>query len=167
MKPRHALVLALSVVLTLFGFSYGVGQAELVVSRLPPVYQAIGDLPSVLAFVEAFDSTHARDLAMLDLFSGLGNMFRAWDNRGFSANRVDIGIGGYHHNILTREGFYYTLKQVLRIMPFGFLWCGPPCSWLIFLSFPLHKRTRANPSGDESREEVRSNNVLVENVALV
>ena len=61
-----------------------------------------------------------------------------------------------------------TLAVCVRLLPKGLALAGPPCSWFIFLSSSLHRRTAASPAGDLSELRVRLSNVVAANaVALL
>lgn len=47
------------------------------------------------------------------------------------------------------------------------VWLGPPCSWWVFLSSSVHRRSTARPEGDTSHPFVRHHNCIAEFVASV
>jgi hypothetical protein len=143
-------------------------QAELLVVARPALYEAVRDLPRVLAYVHSFDlSDQVRYLAHLDLFSGQGEMHKTWHSRGYAAERMDILIDARKHDLTNQDGFFNALQFVLCVLPFGLITLGPPCSWWIFLSSCLHQRTKNKPSGNTERWEVHMANILVENMTVV
>lgn len=51
-------------------------------------------------------------------------------------------------------------------LPGALLFAGPPCSYFVFMSSSIHKRSRLGPRGDESHCGVRLGNLLTENLAV-
>ena len=119
----------------------------------------------VSEFVETFDGE--RELHLVDLFSASGQASGCWTAAGYNAEACDITRDG-NWDMSSRGGFFNTLSLCLRVLPFGLALAGPPCSWFIFLSSSMHRRTAASPEGDLSEARVRLSNLITANcVALL
>lgn len=67
-----------------------------------------------------------------------------------------------------RPGLCYLVKGVLRLKAGGLLWGGVPCSLLIWLSSPLHKRNEENNMlGNPDVRCVALSNLMLSRFALV
>ena len=66
-----------------------------------------------------------------------------------------------------RRCFFATLELALNVVEYGFAMAGPPCSMFVFLSSGVHKRTAAQPNGDQSHKKVRLANLVASNALSI
>ena len=74
----------------------------------------------------------ARDLACVEVFSGAGSIWRAFQGAGFAAASFDI-LDDPMQDVCMEKGFLALARLVLRLAPGGLLWVAPMCnsfSWL-------------------------------------
>lgn len=60
---------------------------------------------------------------------------------------------------MLRSGFLKLLQQALRVKQNGLASLGIPCGSYIFLNCPTHKRSEANPFGNETLGYVATANL--------
>ena len=102
-----------------------------------------------------------------ELFCGTGTMSKCLMRSMPRGESIDIEVGGDHHDMLTSAGFANCLVTILSLVTFAFCWMAPPCSLWVFLSAGVHKRSALNPSGDTSRQDVRSSNTIVHRCCIL
>ena len=112
----------------------------------------------------------ARDLDVVELFSGVGAVHRAAQSLGlrsavfdkFRIKGVTDQPGGSESEDMAEEaGFLSALGLVLRLREGGLLIQGPPCSSFVGLNAANCRRSAANGyMGDESYGPVRVGNAL-------
>ena len=116
---------------------------------VPNYFCAQYHLQEIIEYVEAFDEQgRPRDLMMVDFFAGCCQAYTTFKENGQSAAFYDFLIGGELHNILFRKGFMFGLELICRLKMWGLLLGGVPCSFYIFMSSSIHKRTPDDPAGD-------------------
>ena len=132
------------------------------------LFDATKHLGEITEYIEQFDAgARERRLDILELFGGVSRIMKTGTKRGHSAASLDTLIGGDHHNLLTKAGFFNTLDHVLSVKENGLIAGGPPCSWWIFMSIAVHKRSEESPGGDISVEGVVKANQIVTNTIVL
>lgn len=106
------------------------------------------------------------DLHCVDVFSASEAIAKAFKRRHYKALSWDIKLSTAM-DIVTRSGWYDLLQLCLRLLPFGMLAAGPPCSLFIWLSCSVHKRHLYGPAGDQSVPKVALANIITENLATL
>ena len=113
------------------------------------------------------DHFTARDLDVVELFSGCGSIWGAALRRGLQACGFDKQRSP-DEDIATAEGFGKACRLVLRLRPGGLLWLAPECSSFCWLSLPSTKRKQENRFvGDESNQGVEDGNAGARAAALL
>ena len=110
----------------------------------------------------------ARDLDVVELFSGVGEICKAAARAGFTAESFDLvrlpGVtnvpGPDLEDITTCGGFHKALQLVLRIRVGGLLTLAPDCRTFTFPNSVNHKRRIDFLQGDESYEPVFWGNTM-------
>lgn len=112
----------------------------------------------------------ARDLDVLDGFSGEGAMHKSAAQQGFRAEAFDkFRIPGVTdlsspcstEDLTLEAGFQRVLRLVLRLRRGGLLIMGPPCSSFVMLNAKNCKRHQGNDfRGDEGYKPVQVGNLL-------
>lgn len=116
-------------------------------------------------YVSQWEGT--RDMHILDLFGASASVRKAWEDRGWKGESYDIKLNP-KHDITSASGFYVLLDMALRLLPFGLIMAGPPCSLFVFLSSSVHKRKVSQPMGDTSNPKVRlSNRILINTMEVL
>ena len=115
-------------------------------------------------------SSCKRDLDLVELWSGVGNLTKAAAQAGHKAECFDIGrIPGVTDNpqnpecedICTENGFRRALHLVLRLRPQGLLWEGVDCSSFGFLNASKTRRSTVNGyRGNWSYKKVQVGNLM-------
>ena len=109
-----------------------------------------------------------RDLDVVELWSGVGNVAAAARDNGHSAAEFDLDrVPGYtnvpgpsNEDITTEAGFLKALGLVLRLRPAGLLWMGPLCSSFVFPDSSHCKRKASNFDGDTTYTPVFEGNMM-------
>ena len=71
------------------------------------------------------------------------------------------------HNFLTDDGFAVAIHYALRLKPYGFMVAGPQCTTWVWIARNQSKRSREDPMGDTSRQDVRDANELASRLAIL
>lgn len=117
----------------------------------------------------------ARDLDVVELWSGVGNVCGSAAKTGFSSKGFDRdrvpgvtdGITAESENILTRAGFENALSLVLRVRPGGLLWMAPVCSSFSWLNLKNTQRRLENDyKGNVKYGPVQEGNKMADTAAL-
>jgi hypothetical protein len=132
------------------------------------LFDASVNLKEILGFIAVYDQTSndVGSLDCIDLFAGkqmFANRCRAANLR---VEAYDIMINS-SHDFTSRAGWFYALCLVLRLVPYGLLLAGPPCSLWIYMSKSFHGRSKTNPGGLEFKDKVAASNLLVSNLAVL
>ena len=92
--------------------------------------------------------------------------FQKWTINFISNDVLDDPV---RQNVLTEKGVkrFLDLLSLASLKPGSFVWVDPPCSWFVWMSSSIHKRTAGNPIGDLSHPEVRRHNRIAEFAANV
>ena len=106
--------------------------------------------------------THAHEM-----FSGVGNIARAFNRNGHVASQFDYERNAQFENILTADGFMIALRQIRCQVQGGMQHVATVCSTWVYLSRASTGRTAACPEGDTSIRIVRSANCMAGRVALL
>lgn len=83
----------------------------------------------------------------------------------YGPNSPSQSISGLCHilmelcQFMPRSGFLKMLQGALRVRPDGLAAMGIPCGSYIFMNCPTHKRTAANPFGNEALPHVATANL--------
>lgn len=101
-----------------------------------------------------------RDLACVELFSGIGAIACAFRRFGSQADEYDCLRHDPDENILTTVGFLKALQKVLRLEKRGLLYVGLPCASYIFMSSSQHRRSPEQPGGNENLGWVAQANTI-------
>lgn len=99
-----------------------------------------------------------RDIGVVEIFSVAQAVCLAATQLGHLAAGYDKELG--HPSILTREGFRYALRLVMRLKPGGLLIVAPCCSSWGYANVSNTKRSNRNPGGDRSYDKVRDGNFM-------
>jgi len=128
-------------------------------------YHALNHMPAIAEWVSQWNGP--RYLHMLDMFSASGMCQIIWTHHGYRAVNTDILLGE-EYDITTKPGFMNTLVIALALLPYALLMAGFPCSWWIFLSSGIHRRSDVQPWGAVAHPKARlSNLILCKTMALV
>eukprot|EP00435_Cladocopium_sp_Y103_P006427 s521_g2.t1 len=84
---------------------------------------------------------------------------------GYRAASYDIKLSPQSMDVVSKEGFFNLLLLVLRLLPYGLISAGPPCSLFIFLSASVHLRHSLGVRGNEKNRKVKLANFITENLA--
>ncbi len=84
-----------------------------------------------------------RDIDCVELFSGVGSVWRAAQDAGFAAVGFDKTLDP-SQDIGLQSGFLLAARLVLRIRPSGLLWLAPMCSSFCWLCVSTTVRKRHN-----------------------
>jgi hypothetical protein len=115
---------------------------------------------TVTAVLEkAEEWVEARDLDVVELWSGVEAITRAAINKRFRARAFDV-IHSPTEDITTEAGFNLALRYVLRLRPSGLLAMAPVCSSFTFPNTSNTKRTKSRVQGDIDYEPVRAGNLM-------
>ncbi len=129
-------------------------------------FDALADLRAVADEVATLSNSAHRSLDCLDLFSGNGGVSAAFRSASYTAEEYDIGRDR-HCDITAWTGFRRALELLVSVKPRGLVVAAPPCSLFTFLSSSYHRRTVERPEGDETKESVRTANLVVRNLVLL
>ena len=100
-----------------------------------------------------------RDIGILELWSGAGNIAKAGRKRGCKVATFDV-INDTRQDMTTLKGFQIALGLVLRVRKGGLLVMGPPCGSFGWLNSSKCQRGPDNDyMGDESYDKVHSGNL--------
>lgn len=124
-----------------------------------------GNIDEVDRFVQNFRGR--RHLHCLDLFSATAIMATTWASFQYLSKSCDFRDTMTNYDVTSRAGFFETLELALSVVEYGFAMAGPPCSMFVFLSSGVHKRTAAQPSGDQSHKKVRLANLVASNALSI
>ena len=130
-------------------------------ARVPPDWLAV-----VQHFRGEARRPSAQRLHMVDVFAGAGGLRRAMEEKELRAFAFDVTVDS-EHNILADGGLAVLLESIVRVLPGGLVWLGPPCSSWVWLSRAVTQRSFTNPGGDETRADVRVANRIAEVVAKI
>lgn len=100
----------------------------------------------------------ARTYDLVELWSGVGSLVRAAQQRSLVASGFDI-THGPEEDITTEPGFRKALALVMALKPGGLLAMGPDCSSWVFPSSPHHKR-HLGIEGNQKFDWVRAGNLM-------
>ena len=89
-----------------------------------------------------------------ELFCGTAGVSTALAKHKFKTRKFDLKIGGFLHDMTTVEGQSSTLLAVLSLVEHGILWVGFPCTTFVWIGRRVMKRTKLDPFGDVSREDI-------------
>jgi len=109
-----------------------------------------------------------RDVDVVELWSGVGSVVKAAQEKGYQALPFDIGRcpgvtdvdGPFTEDIMTLRGFEKALGYVTRLRRSGLLFMAPVCSSFVFCNVSNTKRSLNNLLGDESNQSVRKGNMM-------
>ena len=119
-----------------------------------------------LAWIQATCPVQERDLDLLELFAGVGELSSAFAESGCRSATYDLSRDA-NEDMLTTGGWLKALRQVLRLKIGAVLWCGTPCSTWIFLSRGSTGRSTLNPLGRPLVQCVSDANILASRVCLL
>ena len=112
-------------------------------------------------------ASQPRTLDVVELFCGVGNVYRQAIARGMRAKGMDkhsvpgdAGSLSSVSHFSTRQGFKQALGTVLAIREGGLLVQAPPCASMGYLNCRQTKRSNANVDGDETYQPVRDGNLM-------
>lgn len=115
---------------------------------------------TVAAVLEkAEEWVEARDLDVVELWSGVEAVTRAARSKRFRARALDV-IHSVTEDITTEAGFNLALRYVLRLRPSGLLAMAPVCSSFTFPNASNTKRTKSRVQGNIDYEPVRAGNLM-------
>lgn len=98
-----------------------------------------------------------RDLDMLEVFSGQGELHAAFQRAGYAAVGFDKARCA-EEDILRLTGLQRLTRLLCRVRGGGVVWFAPPCNMWVWLSSSVHKRSGANPYGCRGHKAVREAN---------
>jgi hypothetical protein len=104
-------------------------------------------------------------LDVLELWSGVGSIFKAAVASGHAGEGIDI-LGPHGVDLSTQEGFQYALRRVMSLKPGGLLWMAPVCSSFIWLSRSQTKRKLTNVMGDPGSASACMGNLFAQQCAF-
>lgn len=107
-----------------------------------------------------------RDLDLLELFSGQGELSKAFERHTFAAGQYDI-CKNWCMDLRTTAGMLRAVQMTLRLKIGGLLWAGTPCSTWVFLARGSTGRSQGHPLGREDTRSVSDANLVVSRVALL
>ena len=95
----------------------------------------------------------ARKLDVAELWSGVGSVKKAAEDRGFRAAVMDKdrapGVtdkpGPYCEDIISKDGFAFAVRLVLSFCPGGLLVMAPTCAPVVRMSTGKTGRSKVNP----------------------
>ena len=111
----------------------------------------------LLAIVGHEPLQQRRDLDCVELFSGQGELHKAFARAGYRARGFDVRQHP-DEDICRLAGLHAAAALVRRLRPGGLLWLAPPCSSWVWISSSWHKRTPQQPWGRSGIPEIRSAN---------
>ena len=108
----------------------------------------------------------ARDIDVLEFWSGVASIHRAAQARGLISACADTSSGGL--DLLSPHGFGKVAELVLRLKEGGLLWMAPVCSSFAWLRLSQTKRSADNAfMGDLNNASVREGNLGAETAAFL
>ena len=100
-------------------------------------------------------------LYCLELFSGVGSIWRAAARSGYPAAGYDSNDTS-DQDITTRVGFFRALSLTLSLVPGALLWLAPECSTFCYLAQVIAQRTAYNQwEGNVTNPLVAKANAMV------
>ena len=127
-------------------------------------FHAANNRDKIDKFAQAFvRRVRSRPLACVDAFGASGQVKAAFERHGEQAVNYDIKARGKVNDITCSLGWFTLLLQGLRLRPGALVKGAPPCSWFIFLSSSVHKRSEGAEEGDTQNCKVRLANLIVQN----
>lgn len=113
------------------------------------------------------EGSSMRDLDMVELFSGEGELTRQCRSYGIDCRGFDI-LKNPLHDLASAEGFCIALTQTLRVKRNGVIWGGNPCSsWVWISDHSTKRRSSLGVMGDEEVPSVALTNCLAARFALL
>jgi hypothetical protein len=100
-----------------------------------------------------------RDLDVVEVFTTVKAIALAATAQGLAAEVYDYIFPG-HPSALTKEGFWYVARLVMRLKPGGLLCIAPCCSSFGFAPMQWTQRNRNNFSGDTTYPPVADGNSI-------
>lgn len=100
-----------------------------------------------------------RDIDIVELCSGQGELHKAFERKGFQAYGIDCD-NDPGQDLLQVSGLVAAVHLFFRIKPGGVLWAAPPCASWVWISTSWHQRSAEQPWGDLRKEKVRAANSL-------
>ena len=109
-----------------------------------------------------------RDLHLLELWSGVGSIWRAGSRRsGVKSRGFDIK-NSEHEDITTPAGFKHAVNLVLQLVVGGLLWMAPVCSSFTFMNSSNCMRGPSNDYyGDTNYPPVIEGNLMARIAAFL
>lgn len=117
-----------------------------------------------LAFEIAEECT--QEYHCIDCFGASGNIRKCWTKKAFAATSYDIKINA-QHDITSFSGCVLLIEMLLKLLPFGILVCGPPCSLFVSACQSVHTRSLTNIYGNTRNLRVRCANAIWTNFAII
>lgn len=111
----------------------------------------------LLAIVGHEPLQQRRGLDCVELFSGQGELHKAFARAGYRARGFDVRQHP-DEDICRLAGLRAAAALVRRLRPGGLLWLAPPCSSWVWISSSWHKRTPQQPWGRSGIPEIRDAN---------
>lgn len=72
-----------------------------------------------------------------------------------------------HHDILAGIGFVLAIQALRRVVEYGTVWLGVPCSSWVWLSRATTRRCKLRPRGNKKYQQVKLANKLVRRVCYL
>lgn len=96
----------------------------------------------------------------VEMFAGDKAVTKGLRLLGYHGDAIDVRFDS-RHDLLTPTGFLLAIALVWGTAKFGVLWLAPPCSTWVWLSRSSTGRRPHRPAGDEHKENVMRQNMLV------
>lgn len=117
----------------------------------------------------------ARDLDVVELWSGVESVVQAARRKGYRAAPFDLNripgttdvAGPFTEDITSEVGFKAALCLVLRVRESGLVGMAPVCSSWVFANTANTKRNRDNYEGNEDYPAVRQGNQMAQTAAFL
>ena len=129
-------------------------------SLAPNVPRVYGELPTEAAQ----DITTIRDLDVLEIFQGIGNVVSSARDAGLTAEGYDVELDKENHDIVEHAGWVTIRGLAMRVKKNGLAWLAPECSWWTF-SCSSHHQRYDRIEGDATKVKVRETNKMARRVA--
>lgn len=129
---------------------------------------ALGAPASLLLAVNFVFSRYGdtRDLDVLELFAGEGQLSAAMEAEGLAVARFEIKQNP-SDNMLTTAGWLRALHLTCRLRHGSLLWAGVPCSSFVYLNRGTSGRSASSPCGKQDVPSVKAANTIVNRVILL
>lgn len=129
-------------------------------------YGAPSLLFAMVAYVNSLGRIK-RDLDMVELFAGEGELSQAFRRSGLQSQEYDINKCTMSMDMRSTAGLLKAVQLTLRLRIGGLLWSGTPCSTWIFLARGSTGRSQGNPLGRTEVKCVSDANIVVARVSLL